>query len=104
MNTKIRTIPVALALVTFLAATASHAQTVDSGDCNAVRPPVAGPDTDSGDAQPGAVPHDSLSDKLATCGSVFNPPAVGDPDIVQPAPDIDDPLAIHPQNPQLKKN
>lgn len=104
MNTEIRTIPIALAIATFLAGTASHAQTADPGDCNAVRPPVAGPDMDSGDAQPGVIPHDSLSDQLATCGSVLNPPAVGDADVVRPAPAIDDPLAIHPQDPQLKKN
>lgn len=103
MSTKIRMLPIAIAIVTFVIGTDSYAQTVNSGDCNAVRPPVAGPDTDPGDAQPGAVPQDSLSDQLATCGSVLNPPAVGDADVVRPAPDIDDPLAIHPQDPQLKK-
>src|SRR5688572_20954721 len=40
MNTKIRTIPIAAAIVTLLAGTVSYAQTVDPGDCNAVRPPV----------------------------------------------------------------
>lgn len=104
MNTKIQAVPIAVAIVTLLAGTASHAQTVDPGDCNAVRPPVVGPDTGANDTQPGVVPHDSLSDQLATCGSVLNPPTVGDPDVVLPAPDIDDPLAIHPQDPQLKKN
>ena len=104
MNTKIRRLPIAIAIATFLTGTASYAQTVDSGDCNAVRPPVVAPDTNSGDAKPDVVPRDSLSDQLATCGSVLNPPGVGDPDVVQPAPEIDDPMAIHPQDPQLKKN
>lgn len=104
MNTKIRMISIAAAVVTVLAGAAAHAQTVDPGDCNAVTPPAVGPEMDSGDAQPDVIPHDSLSDQLATCGSVLNPPAVGDPDVVLPAPAIDDPLTIHPQDPQLKKN
>jgi hypothetical protein len=104
MNTKIPTIPIAAAIVTLLAGTVSYAQTVDPGDCNAVRPPVVGPDTNPADTQRKVVPRDSLSDQLATCGSVLNPPAVGDPDVVLPAPAIDDPLAIHPRDPQLKKN
>ena len=103
MNTKIQTIPIALAMVTLVTGSASHAQAVNPGDCNAVRPPVARPDIDPGDVQPRVVPRDSLSDQLATCGSVLNPPAVGDTDVIQPAPDIDDPLAIHPQDPRLKK-
>lgn len=104
MKTTIRTIPMALVAVTLGMASAAHAQTANSVDCNAARPPVASPGLESGDAKPGVVPRDSLSEKLATCGSVLNPPAVGDRDIVQPAPAIDDPLAIHPRDPQLKKN
>jgi len=103
MNTKIQTIPIVLAVMTLVTGSASHAQAVNPGDCNAVRPPVVGPNADPGDAQPGIVPRDSLSDQLASCGSVLNPPPVGDTDVIQAAPDIDDPLAIHPQDPQLKK-
>jgi hypothetical protein len=104
MHSKTRTIPIAAAaIVTVFAGTAAYAQSLDP-DCNAARPPAVGPGMDSGDTQPGVVPRDSLSDQLATCGSVLNPPAVGDPDVVQPAPAIDDPMTIHPQNPQLKKN
>lgn len=104
MSTKIRMLPFAIAIVTFVIGTDSYAQTVNSGDCNAVTPPVAGPDTDPGEVQSGVVPRDSLSDQLATCGSVLNPPPMGDTDVLRPAPAIDDPLAIHPQDPQLKKN
>jgi hypothetical protein len=103
MNTKIHALPLATAILALFAGTASYAQTADPGDCDAAKPPVAGPDKDSGDAQPGVVPHDSLSDQLATCGSVLNPPPIGDSDVVQPAPAIDDPMAIHPRDPQLKK-
>jgi hypothetical protein len=104
MNTKIRTLPIAVAIFTLFAGTASYAQTANPDACNAERPSVNGPDMDPGDAQPGVVPHDSLSDQLATCGSVLNPPVIGDADVVQPAPAIDDPMAIHPQDPQLKKH
>lgn len=41
----------------------------------------------------------TLSERLATCGSVLDPPAVGDPDIVEPAPGIGDPMNIHPSAP-----
>jgi hypothetical protein len=93
----------AAAILTLFAGAAAYAQTVDP-DCKAARPPAVGSDMDSGDAQPGTIPHESLSDQLATCGSVLNPPAIGDPDVVQPAPAIDDPMTIHPRDPQLKKN
>jgi hypothetical protein len=104
MHSKIRMVTIAAAaIIALLGGTASHAQTADPGDCNAAKPPVEGSDKHAGKAQNDAAPHDSLSDQLATCGSVLNPPAVGDGDVVQPAPAIDDPLAIHPQDPQLKK-
>ncbi|UVC10466.1 hypothetical protein IHQ71_07650 [Rhizobium sp. TH2] len=103
MNLKIRTIPIAVVIAALFAGTASYAQTVNSSDCDAAMPPLTGLDKDSGDAQAGIVPHDSLSDQLATCGSVLNPPAIGDTDFIQPAPAIDDPMAIHPRDPQLKK-
>ena len=103
MNTKIRTLPIAAAIFMLFAGTSFYAQTADAGDCNAARPPVVDSHKDSGDALPGTAPQDSLTDQLATCGSVLNPPAIGDTDVIQPAPAIDDPMAIHPQDPQLKK-
>jgi len=102
MNTNILSMPIALAVMVLVTGSVSHAQTVNQRDCNAAMPPVASPDTDKDDAQPGMVPHDSLSDQLAACGSVLDPPPVGDADVIQPAPDIDDPLAIHPKDPELK--
>lgn len=42
----------------------------------------------------------TFSQRLSTCGSVLDPPAVGDPDIVEPAPRIVDPMNIHPGTPE----
>jgi hypothetical protein len=41
----------------------------------------------------------TLTQRLATCGSVLDPPAVGDPDIIEPAPRVGDPMNIHPSAP-----
>lgn len=50
------------------------------------------------DASPDTTDH-NLSQRLATCGSVLEPPPVGDPDIVEPAPRVGDPMNIHPRTP-----
>lgn len=43
---------------------------------------------DGAETMPGANPDDtSLSATLDRCGSVLTPPAVGDPELVEPAPD-----------------
>ena len=91
--------------VVALTATA-HAQVSSRpGDCQSVRPPVEAPNTDPLAPDSGAiVQRDMLTNQLATCGSVLAPPPVGDPDVVQPAPAIDDPMAIHPANPALNGN
>ena len=77
------------------AGTTAYAQS-DPTDCKAERPP-ADSRADALQAQPG----ESLSDELATCGSVLDPPPVGDPDVVQPAPSVDDPMVIQPNENQL---
>jgi hypothetical protein len=46
----------------------------------------------------------ALSQKLMKCGSVLKPSTAGDPEIVLPAPAIDDPLAIHPKDVPQDKN
>jgi hypothetical protein len=39
-----------------------------------------------------------MSQKLRRCNSVLKPSKAADPDIIIPAPIIDDPLAIHPKD------
>lgn len=75
------------------------AASVTDDNCRAERPDIEVPG--SGSAE-NAIPdstRESLSKRLATCGSVLDPPPVGDPDLVEPAPRIGDPMNIHPEAP-----
>lgn len=85
---------VGLLIATAGVAMAGNATTRD--DCRA-NPPAVEPD------KPAKIPsdatRDTLSERLATCGSVIDPPAVGDADIVEPTPPVDDPINIHPTPP-----
>jgi hypothetical protein len=73
-------------------------------DCRLTPPPDAKPDTTMSDNAPdsSAATTDTLTDRLATCGSVLNPPAVGDPDIVEPTPPTGDDMNIHPDAPAVR--
>lgn len=42
------------------------------------------------------LPQGELGNKLENCGSVLKPSDSADRDIVKPAPHVDDPLSIHP--------
>jgi hypothetical protein len=68
-------------------------------DCRVQPPADAG--TAHGDAPKDTSDH--LSDKLATCGSVINPPPVGDREIVEPAPSVGDPINLHPTAPDTRR-
>lgn len=68
-------------------------------DCD-VSPPMA--DEKAADVA-GSKSVPTLTQRLATCGSVLDPPAVGDPDIVEPTPKTRDPINIHPETPQGKR-
>jgi hypothetical protein len=69
-------------------------------DCRLTPPPDTTPDSTMSDNVPDSTTTtDSLTDRLTTCGSVLDPPAVGDPDIVEPTPPIDDDMNIHPDAP-----
>lgn len=59
-----------------------------SEDPCAVVPGGASPDAPPADGDAVAGPSDgSLSETLERCGGVLSPPAVGDPGMVEPAPD-----------------
>lgn len=69
-------------------------------DCRLTPPPDTTPDTTMSDNVPdSSTTTDTLSERLTTCGSVLNPPAVGDPDIVEPTPPTGDDMNIHPNAP-----
>jgi len=70
-------------------------------DCRLTPPPDTAPDTTMSDNVPDSstTTTDTLSERLATCGSVLDPPAVGDPDIVEPTPPTGDDMNIHPDAP-----
>jgi len=83
------------------AGTASPLLAAQSPDCTAPEPSIETPDA-TAQQQPEAAPDGTeltLSQRLATCGSVLDPPALGDPDIVEPAPRIGDPMNINPRAP-----
>jgi hypothetical protein len=76
-------------------ATSGNAATMRD-DCRADPPAVA---PDNSPEAPSDVAGQTLSDQLASCGSVLDPPPVGDPDIVEPTPPVDDPINIYPTPP-----
>jgi hypothetical protein len=72
-------------------------------DCRLTPPPDTTPDTTMSDNVPDSVTGtDTLTDRLATCGSVLDPPAVGDADIVEPTPPVGDDMNIHPDAPSVR--
>ena len=69
-------------------------------DCRLTPPPDTAPDTTMSDNVPdSSTATDTLTERLTTCGSVLDPPAVGDPDIVEPTPPIGDDMNLHPDAP-----
>lgn len=69
-------------------------------DCGLTRPPAITPDTTMSDDVPGDITTaDTLTRRLAACGSVLDPPAVGDRDIVAPTPSAGDDMNLHPDAP-----
>lgn len=88
-------------VATVLAMPASAAGVQD--DCRLTPPPDTSPDTTMSDNVPDSTGStDTLTDRLATCGSVLDPPKVGDPDIVEPTPPIGDDMNIHPDAPSVR--
>jgi hypothetical protein len=71
------------------------------GDCDVKRPQAEMPGSTT-EAPPNEATGDSLTEKLATCGSVLNPPPVGDIDIVEPTPPVGDDINIHPDAPAAR--
>lgn len=72
-------------------------------DCRLTPPADTTPDSTMSDNVPDStITTDTLTDRLATCGSVLDPPAVGDPDIVEPAPPIGDDMNINPDPPSIR--
>lgn len=69
-------------------------------DCRLAPPPGTTTDSTMSDNEPDST--DTLTDKLATCGSVLDPPTVGDPDIVEPTPPIGDDMNIKPDAPAVR--
>jgi hypothetical protein len=84
-----------------LAVPASAAGVQD--DCRLTPPPDTAPDTTMSDNVPGSTATtDTLGDRLTTCGSVLDPPAVGDRDIVEPSPPVGDDMNLHPEAPSSR--
>lgn len=70
-------------------------------NCDVDRPAVPKDAGDPNNSSAGRTPGGkTLTERLATCGSVLDPPAVGDPDIVEPTPRTRDPINLHPETPQ----
>jgi len=69
-------------------------------DCAAPQPSIKTPGATVTDTPAPDRGDLTLSERLSTCGSVLDPPTVGDPDIVEPAPRIGDPMNIHPSAPE----
>ena len=67
-------------------------------DCDAMPPRVETPGSTT-EVIPGGATNDTLTEKLATCGSVLTPPPLGDADIVAPTPPVGDDMNIHPDAP-----
>ena len=65
-------------------------------DCRAPNTPSGNP---AADAAGDSMPRETLSDRLTTCGSVFLPPKVGDPDMIESPPKTNDPIDIRPDSP-----
>lgn len=102
MKTQILHIGAGLVLGVATLATPSAAAGVQD-DCRLTPPPDTTPDTTMSDNVPDSTTAtDTLSDRLATCGSVLDPPTVGDPDIVEPTPPMDDDMNIHPDPPDVR--
>jgi hypothetical protein len=88
------------ALLIFAGAASPVLAAQPTDDCAAPNPSIETPGaTVTEEPAPGRADL-TLSRRLATCGSVLDPPAVGDPDIVEPAPRIGDPMNINPTPPE----
>ena len=83
-----------------LAALALPAAASAIEDCRAPLPDADVPGSATTESAPDDLASQSLSRRLAACGSVLEPPPVGDPDIIEPAPRIGDPMTIHPRVPE----
>jgi hypothetical protein len=70
-------------------------------DCRLTPPPDTTPDSTMSDNVPDSTSN-TLTDRLTTCGSVLDPPAVGDPDIVEPTPSVGDDMNLHPDAPSAR--
>ena len=92
MNTRTLGIAAGATLVVATLISPASAAATRNG-CDAARPQAELPGTDTA---PGDATTDTLTEKLATCGSVLNPPPLGDVDIVEPTPPVGDDIDIHP--------
>jgi len=102
MKMRILDIRAGLVLVAVTFATPAFAAGVQD-DCRLTPPPDTTPDTTMSDNMPDSTTTtDTLTERLATCGSVLDPPPVGDADIVEPAPPIGDDMNIHPDAPGVR--
>ena len=102
MKTRTLNIGAGLFLVAATLVTPAFAAGVQD-DCRLTPPPDTTPDSTMSDSAPDStITTDTLTDRLATCGSVLDPPEVGDPDIVEPAPRIGDDMNINPDPPPAR--
>ena len=102
MKMRILDIQAGVILVAMALGTPAFAAGVQD-DCRLTPPPDTTPDTTMSDNVPDSTAAtDTLTERLATCGSVLDPPAVGDPDIVEPAPPVGDDMNIHPDAPSVR--
>jgi hypothetical protein len=102
MKTRTLNIGAGLVFIAATLATPAFAAGVQD-DCRLTPPPDTTPDSTMSDNVPDStITKDTLTDRLATCGSVLDPPAVGDPDIVEPTPPIGDDMNIHPNPPATR--
>ena len=89
-----RTLTVGAGLAILLANFATPAAATRN-DCNAPSPGAT-------EATPDGSTTDTLTDKLATCGSVLVPPPLGDSGIIEPTPPVNDDINLHPHAPAVR--
>lgn len=95
-----RPVILSIGLAMSLAAATSYAAPAKPAvDCDALPPQAEVPGSATTDQAPNAATDDTLTERLATCGSVLDPPAIGDREMVEPAPSIGRDMNLHPNAP-----
>ncbi|NLS21205.1 hypothetical protein HGP16_32420 [Rhizobium sp. P40RR-XXII] len=98
---KCRRLLLTAAIAVAVSSTFAFAQQTPNDDrCQAADTNRQTENKQTGDAQATPAPDSNPSQKLADCGGVLKPPAVGDSQMEKPAPKVGNTLVIKPGDPQ----